>query len=199
MIGDVADQLLGIDRLDVPAVHAVFALRQIDFLHKNVPSGPVLTTWTNIKLGEQLDPRLFSLEPPAGYKVMPFVDIDMNASPAKFVVEPLRMYARHNNDEFPADLQKGLHELLEQLRPQDGQAPTEEAAQLGFYGAAAAAVVRSAKRGEVWQYYPGVKLGQEDEIVFWVYDKRKQEHSAVFGDLRVEVVAKDELPSAPSN
>jgi outer membrane lipoprotein-sorting protein len=175
-------------------------LVQIETLDKNGPNGSVSTVWTNIKLDEQLDPKLFSVEPPPGFKVMPFIDIDMNASPTKFVAESLKTYVKHNDNQFPEDLEKGLRTLLEKLAPKDAdEPPTEEVAQVSFYSAAAAAVVRSGRQGEVWQYHPGITLGQRDKIVFWLYDKRKSEYSAVFGDLRVEVVSKKQLPPAPAN
>ena len=169
-------------------------LLQIDILHKNVPSGPVSTTWTNIEIDGQLDPSLFSLDPPEGYEVVPFIDIDMNSSPANFIAQLLKYYADHHEDKFPTDLQGGFQELMERLAPKEGREPPEDIDRISFVGAAAAAVVRSAKRGEAWEYYPDVEFGQADEIVFWFFDKRKQQHSAVFGDLRVENIAKDRLP-----
>jgi len=175
-------------------------LIQIQIVHKNVPAGLRSTLWTNIKLDEQLDPSLFSVEAPPGFAVVPFMEIDANASPANYVAESLRFYAKHNNDQFPEDLQKGLTALLEKLAPkQADDAPTEEVTQLSFYGAASLAAIRSGKRGELWQYFPDVTFGEKDKIVFWLHEKRKKAYSAVFGDLRVELVAREQLPLTPSN
>lgn len=68
--------------------------------------------------------------------------------------------------------------------------------QLPGYSAAIAAATLKLKVGERWQYYPGVKLGQKDRIVFWYLDAKASTYSAVWGDLRIEKVAKDQLPPA---
>jgi hypothetical protein len=40
-----------------------------------------------------------------------------------------------------------------------------------------------------------VKLGDKDRIVFWYQLEKSDKYRAIFGDLRVEDVTKDQLPA----
>ncbi len=49
------------------------------------------------------------------------------------------------------------------------------------------------KEGTDYQYYPGISLG-EDRIVFWSRSTKTGEYTALYGDLRVEKIDKDQVP-----
>lgn len=159
------------------------------------------TVWTNIKLDEELDAQLFSIDPPEGFTVMPFLDVDMNASPATFMSGLLKIYAKHSEGRFPDKMPDDLYKLGKRFAPENTEEdPSEELMKMSFYTAGVAAVMRVGKEGEVWRYYPGLSLEQKDKVVFWVRDrKNKDKYMAVFGDLRVEELSKEQLPPAEDN
>lgn len=68
--------------------------------------------------------------------------------------------------------------------------------QLPADSAFATAIVSRLKEGARWQYNPGVKLGEQDRMVFWYLDAKTNTYTAVYGDLRIEKVSKDQLQSA---
>jgi hypothetical protein len=171
---------------------------RIEILENDYPSGPILIEWTNIKPGEKLDPALFSVDPPPGFTVIPFLPIDFEASPATYVVGFLKIYAKHMEGQFPPRLQDAIKTLGEKLEPPKSDEPlSDELSQLPFYSAATVAITRHGKQGEDWQYYPGHTLGDKKQIVFWCRDKKRKEYSVVYADLRVEQVEKNQLPPAP--
>jgi hypothetical protein len=50
------------------------------------------------------------------------------------------------------------------------------------------------KQGTDYEYYPGIKLGEKDRIVFWSRNIKNGDYMAIYGDLRVEKVEKNQLP-----
>jgi outer membrane lipoprotein-sorting protein len=175
---------------------------RIEILRKNARPTPQREVLTNIKLNEKLDAAMFSVEPPQGYQVRQGASIDLNAGPPSYVAELLKIYARYMDGSFPTTLGKdGIEPLYQKLvksgRLKRDQVPSEnDLLQLPAYAAAVAAVTSKLKAGERWQYYPGATLAQKDRIVFWYLDAKTSTYSAVYGDLRIEKVTKDQLPPA---
>jgi outer membrane lipoprotein-sorting protein len=164
---------------------------RIEILQNNFPSGPVVQTWTNIKFDVPLEAALFSVEPPMGLQPQPFLPVDFNMTPADFTAKFLKIYANHMDGQLPPRLQDAITLLSEKIKPKDANTPaSEEAMQAAFYGAGMAAVVIHGQQGKDWEYYPGIKSGEKDKLVFWLHDKRKGGYLAVYGDLRVEPIAK---------
>jgi outer membrane lipoprotein-sorting protein len=174
---------------------------RIEILHKNTANGPVSTEWTNIKLGENLNSDLFSVEPPVGLKVIPFAPIDLATSPAKFAAEFLRGYSKHMGNRFPPTLQGAWKDLAKKMEAdQANQRSSEDDMQLSFQGAFVGAMTRSGKQGEHWQYYPGRTVGDAEQVVCWLRDrKNKADYWAVYGDFHVEKLTKDSLPPPPKD
>jgi outer membrane lipoprotein-sorting protein len=170
----------------------------VEILHKDFPEGPASQIWSNIKLDEPLDPQLFVSDPPPGYAVTPFLPVDFNATSAHYVAEFFKIYAKHMDGEFPPQIEEAVPLLAKKLRtPETNQPPSDEMMQLAFNSAAMHAAMRKGIRGVDWQYYPGHKLGEADQIVFWSHDAKSGKYPAVFGDLRIESVDKEQLPPAP--
>jgi hypothetical protein len=93
----------------------------------------------------------------------------------------------------------GLKPLQEKLAksgtPTADQLPDDDdLLQLPGNVAAVAAVTLKSKEGQRWQYYPGVTLGKRDQIVFWYLDTKTNTYCAVYGDLRIEKVGREQLP-----
>jgi outer membrane lipoprotein-sorting protein len=176
---------------------------RIEVLH-NSKQGQIVEVITHIKLDEKLDAALFSVEPPQGYKVEPFVTFNLKDGPADHVAHFLTLYAKLMDGEFPERLEGRLvDKLFEKISREHGGNPKVEdlpadAMRIPAFAAAVAAVLHKAKR-ENWQYYPDVKLGQKDRVIYWYHDPKTDTYSAVFGDLRVERVTKDQLPAAPAD
>ena len=172
-------------------------LIQVDNLLKNVPGGEMMAVWTNIKLDEELDDELFDVEPPDGFDVIPFLDVDMKALPANSMAEVLRFYTKHNDGRLPVDFVNDVRKCVEQQYSQEESSPPpEQLMKLSFHIAAVSAMMRVGKEGQVWQYYPNATREKKDEILFWSKDKRSGKYTAVFGDLIVREVTKEELPPA---
>jgi len=176
---------------------------RIEIVQKNFPGGPVEQVWTNIKLDDPFDPQLFSAEPPPGYLVKPFLPVDFNASPAEHVSKFLTIYAKHMDGKLPTSLQDAFKTLAEKIGPPDPDKPPsqemmDEMMMLSFHSAAIRAATVMGKQGEDWQYYPGGAHGEKETMLFWCRDRRNGKYLAVFGDLRVEAVATDDLPPAPA-
>lgn len=172
---------------------------RIEIVEKSFPGGPVEQVWTNIALNEPLDPQLFSVEPPPGYAAKPFLPVDLDASPAEHVSKFLKIYQKHVDGEFPTSLQDAFKTVAEKIGPPNPDKPPsqeliEEMMMLSFHSAAIRASTAKGKQGEDWQYFPGRVPGEQGQVVFWCRDKTSDKYLAVFGDLHVESVAKDDLP-----
>jgi hypothetical protein len=102
--------------------------------------------------------------------------------------------------EFPSTLgPDGLKPFREKLvnsgTLKPDQLPNDDdLLQLPAHVAAVAAVTSKLKEGQRWQYYPGGTLAKRDQIVFWYLDTKTNTYSAVYSDLRIDKVAKEQLP-----
>jgi outer membrane lipoprotein-sorting protein len=171
---------------------------RIEFEWKDSPVGPATEVMTNFKFDAKLDPAIFSLEPPQGYKSAPFMPIDLNATPATNLAGFLKIYADHMDGEFPPRLDLGALKSLSAKLAKSGTEgqPSDEQLKAISYGAGLMKGIMTTKANERWQYYPDVKRGQKDRILFWWLDQKNNTYSAVYGDLRVEKITKDQLPPA---
>ena len=155
----------------------------------------------HFQLDGKIDPSLFNTMPPEGYAVMksPIV-IDLTAKSPNDLVLMLRVYAKKSGGPFPDRLLDLDDPIFKKLDTADdpNEKTTADNMEIGLIQGAAIPHLRmyitSHQKGTDYQYYPGGKLGEKDRMVFWSKDKNG-EYTAVFGDLRVEKVAKDKLPS----
>lgn len=158
---------------------------------------PVKTIWTKIALDLPLDRRLFSVTPPAGFRTKQLKPADAQSTRATYVAEFLKIYAKHMNGEFPSRLEDAPERLKESFQSSpERQPPLAELLPLPMYVAAMHSMTRKGVQGVDWQYYPGHKMGEADHLLFWVREPRG-EYFGVYGDLRVEKVAKEGLPVGP--
>lgn len=169
-----------------------------------VPQGVCKLVQSDFKIDEKVDPALFSLEPPEGYKVIqnPWV-YDFSKTPAQLATSILRTYAENMDGQFPARLADEGESIYADFKKK-GVLDKKEWEMDG--------VKNSDLRGTIWQlnnffllvepgsehenyeYYPGGKLGEKDRIVFWYKDKESGEYTAVYGDLRAEKIDQEKLP-----
>jgi outer membrane lipoprotein-sorting protein len=179
---------------------------------RNMPLPPPLGKSTvviqNFQIDPVLDPTLFSVAHPAGYLVLPSpIEIDMTAKPTEYVVTILKYYSQYNDGKFPDKLDDDWDAIFKKLPPDGVKIENQQVkmsddvelrlARLSvtqlysyFYGH---------KSGIDYQYFPGGTLSQKDRIVFWCRDRKTGEYSAVFGDLRIAKINKDQLPKDTEN
>jgi outer membrane lipoprotein-sorting protein len=145
-----------------------------------------------------LDDALFSLVPPAGYKVTegPLVI----ATSEESFVELLRLYAEKSGGTFPpklddwADYDKQLQ--TDQYK-KPGAATDPKFLQL----------VQTVTRGlmfvlqnkDKYVYRPaGIKLGDADKMLLWYRPEGSDEYRVIYGDLHIGTLASDQVPEKPA-
>lgn len=180
------------------------------------PHGPVLKVLTDFKFDETFGPNLFSLDVPPGYQVSRF-DTPV-LTPMDHMVAILRRYAQQMDGEFPPRFDDHGQTIRTKLgMPQERDAMTADQKQLVEHLDGIEFFLKAAQAGRHFRYYPGAKLGDKDRVVFWCVDPLitgtvipliprpdtetppkpepvNEKYLAVYGDLRVEKLNKDQLP-----
>ncbi len=168
------------------------------------PIGKSKVLISNFKLDEPMDPSLFSVEVPKDYTVIksPF-EIDLSITPAQLVTTILRVYANLCEGQFPAKLNDMAQSIDAELKKKGLKVGEEgesaDVTRLRGWTIQLNTLLMGMESGIDYQYYPGGKLGEKNQIVFWCKDKKSGEYTAVYGDLRVEKIGKDKLPPTPEN
>ncbi|HTQ40672.1 MAG TPA: hypothetical protein VMJ32_16740 [Pirellulales bacterium] len=166
--------------------------------------GPVQGTvaMTNFKLDQPLDPALFSVDVPEGYKTVELPALDkkiLQITPTENIVEILRVYAEKSDGEFPKRLDNWGDFATKFTKGMDQEHPNADEMKkvmvfMQRVGVFAGSYLFSHKKGTDYDYLPGSKLGEQDRIVFWIRDDKNGDYKAVYGDLRIEKINKEQLP-----
>jgi outer membrane lipoprotein-sorting protein len=165
---------------------------EIDFEH--LP-GADHVSMSDFQFDANLDPALFSVTPPDGYKVVN-QKMTVNFDLAENVAPLLKAYAAHKDGQFPPQLTDWA-ELIKTLHPDPKLDP--DAQKIFSDMGTLTALLPQYHRGTQWDYLPtGVKLGDADKIVFWYQPKGSTTYKAVYGDLRIAEVTADQLPPRQS-
>jgi outer membrane lipoprotein-sorting protein len=159
---------------------------------------------SNFEYDVDLDPSLFSLEPPQGYLVQ-----TMNvASPLeKGLIETLRAVAQQRNGDFPAKL--GMNrEVMDALqaiaKPDIGKIATTPDKRSPDAVMATLPLEQKHMQGILFYlslkpendaHYTGrgVKLGTSDRAIFWYKPAGTQNYRVIFGDLTVKEMSPNEV------
>jgi hypothetical protein len=148
-----------------------------------------------------LDEALFSLEPPAGYRVersdlSKMLTAAKNASGEDHVIAILRAYAQLGDGTFPPKIDdwSAFVKLIGNKAERTTTKPTEAEMELmGHVGALTPFLMTLPK--ENWAYLgEGVKLGEKERIVFWYLDGKTNKYRAVYGDLSAKEIEREGLP-----
>jgi outer membrane lipoprotein-sorting protein len=135
-----------------------------------------------------LDDSLFSLDPPAGYKLeTKSIELPKIGEIAETVADLLKAYtAKSEGGVFPADLFDwySLNKVL-------GTDNKDNAGKVGFVSG----LLGGLESDEYSYAGKGAKLGEKDKIVFWHRPEDSKTFRAVYGDLRIEEVTADKLPA----
>jgi outer membrane lipoprotein-sorting protein len=189
--------------------------------------GPPTTVWADVKTGDPvrveielpmmgktstmvlsdfafnapMDDSLFSLEPPAGYRVQTsdlskMMATAQNASGEDHVIAVLRKYAEMSDGAFPPKIDdwSTFTKLVGNKAEKAAAKPSEKEMELlGHVGALTPFLMSMPK--DHWAYLgEGVKLGDKDRIVFWYLDGKSKTYRAVYGDLSAREIAAADLP-----
>jgi outer membrane lipoprotein-sorting protein len=165
---------------------------RVDIKEKDNMGRDVAHVWSNIKFGDDLDPQLFSLAVPDGYKLLPYNHDPVKSSPAGMVASFLKIY-RDMQGQFPTSLETAYPELVKRRTTLGDGQTTDADAKLTFVGSATVTVTNSGQKGKDWEYYPERELAPNNQVVFWYFDKSSDKYFVVFADLRVEPMSKQML------
>jgi hypothetical protein len=160
--------------------------------------GQLLVIVKNMQFDEPMDDSLFSMDVPEGYKLQQ-MEIDLNSATEAGFIEGLRMMAEMFNDgQFPDGV--AVEDYLKQagsitkkfeamkLSDEDQMALGKKMQQFLLF-------TRFFKGEGKWYYRgKGVKLGEADKAIFWYRPKDSKTYRVIYGDLRVEDVAPENLP-----
>jgi outer membrane lipoprotein-sorting protein len=142
----------------------------------------------HFQMDPPLDEALFSMDVPQGYALrtekfeMPAVK-----NVEETVIELLGEYAKYNNGMFPDSLQDWA--AFAKLFAGSDQKTARRMVML-------AGMVTGLTTGREHEYLgKGVKLGEKEKIVFWHRKDANSPYRAIYGDLRVEDVTADKLPT----
>jgi len=164
-------------------------------------------TMTDFAFDVALDDELFDLTVPEGYTVRE-MDMPLDNITENDLIEGLRFIVELSDNLFPSypmitpELMKNLMERAkEQFK--DREPSEEEGMESGR--ALATKITRmmmfiQAKGGQTWAYVgEGVQLGDAQKPICWYKPEGSETYRVVYGDLRVEDVAEEDLPvvSAP--
>jgi outer membrane lipoprotein-sorting protein len=158
----------------------------------------VTMTMSDFVFDAPLDDALFSLKPPADYKITEG-QLEI-ATPEESLVQLLRLYAEKTDGKFPpklddwADYDKQLQ--ADQYK-KPGAATDPQYLQL----------VQTATRGIMfvlqykgkYVYRPeGIKLGDADKMLLWYKPEGSEKYRVIYGDLHVGEVAAEQVPEKPA-
>jgi outer membrane lipoprotein-sorting protein len=174
---------------------------------------------SDFKFGETFSDELFSLNVPADYDVRQ--ERHEPVRPVEMVAAYLKAYAARHAGEFPVELKTDAAELAATVGlPEDRRKFSEAERELADAVNLVAMLLKTAKAGQQYQYYPGGKLGQQERMVFWCVDPlvtgtfvplvpspnqevqpqrfEALDRKVLFGDLHTKQMTKDQMPPEPS-
>ncbi len=155
----------------------------------------------NIEFDVPVDESLVSMEPPADYK-LGGMEYQMNQFTEEDFVESLHIWAEFILDgRFPETI--GVEDLLK-VAPLLGEKlsqsnlPEEQGIRTGMtFGRGMMFFQMIVEEGCNWHYAgSSVKLGEAEKAIFWYQPKGAETYRVIYGDLSVEDVEADELPSS---
>jgi outer membrane lipoprotein-sorting protein len=178
-------------------------------IENSSPSNPNKrpSIYSDFVFDADLDESLFSLEPPAGYKVQKLA-VDVSPAQEKDLVELLRRYAELNGGTLPDQLDvmafmKLFQEDWAKSHPKKGADPSEEERQeqlngmLKFGRGLSFAFEQLPREADAHYAGKGVKIGAALTPVFWYRPSDAKKYRIIDADLSVrEAEAAPSVPNA---
>ncbi len=160
-------------------------------------AGQMQVICKNLEFDVDLDESLFSMDVPEGYTLQQ-VELDLLGSTEQDFIEGLRIRAEVFGDGwFPEGVAvedylkqaPAMGKKIEELGLSD-----EEGTELGMKLARHLLFIRFFKGHGEWHYAgQGVKLGDAETPIFWYCPEGSETYRVIYGDLRVEDVAPENL------
>jgi outer membrane lipoprotein-sorting protein len=163
---------------------------------------PMTVTMSNIGFDVELDESLFSLEVPAGYTTRTFHK-NLSEPTEEDFIESFRIWAQHMDGTFPSKMHRSaVNEFFkyqqEKMKEKGIEPSVDDMIQMqqtvmdmthGF------PFVEALSSESDWQYLgKDVKLGETEMPIFWYHPEGSEIYRVIYGDLRVEDVAPEDLP-----
>lgn len=177
-------------------------------LESSTPSSPNMkpAIYSDFVFNADLDKSLFSLEPPAGYKVQK-LNLEFAPTEEKDLIETLRRYAELRGGALPDQLDlvaftKLFQEDWAKSNPMKDVSPSEEQRQeqlnglLKFVRGFSFAFEQLPREADAHYAGKGVKVGAADTPVFWYRAGNAKKYRIIYADLSVREA--DTAPSVPN-
>lgn len=153
----------------------------------------------NMKFNVEFEESLFSMEVPDGYKSEDAGAINFQEGNESNFIESLRIWAEIiEGGQFPDSI--NLEDIVN-IGPKIEKAfdeaglTDEEQTQLGLKWGQGLVFLRFFKGQGQWYYEgQGVKFGDGEKPIFWYQPQNSETWRVIYGDLRVEDVAEENLP-----
>jgi outer membrane lipoprotein-sorting protein len=177
-------------------------------IENSAPSNPNVepVICSDFVFDADLDESLFSLEPPAGYKVQKQT-VDVSQAEEKDLIETLRRYAQLRGGALPdqldvVEITKLFQEDWAKSHPKKDGSPSEEERQeqlngmLKFVRGLSFAFEQLPRKADAHYAGKGVKVGAADTPVFWYRSGDAKKYRIIYADLSVREA--DTAPSVPN-
>ena len=163
--------------------------------------GEAVTTMYDFVFNAELDESLFSVEVPEGYTIREQT-IDIKPTSSEDMVGMFRIWTKVRGGTFPDELTP-VH-LAKDFKALETNNSAESAAalkdefkeddSLKMAIVIGKGISLIALHEEARYVGKGVKLGDAETAVFWYRPKDSETYKVIYGDLRVEDVAEEDLP-----
>jgi outer membrane lipoprotein-sorting protein len=223
-LADVKGQSLGektIDGVAVKGFHIVQANRPVDVWADKKTGNPVRVELTmpmgdkelvmvmdHFEIDPPLDESLFSLDPPAGYKLITrTLKLPKVGKVDEAMAALLGDYAKASGGTFPGDLHDFIaFAKVDPTAKATTQRATTQTSKIAATGpsewilrvGAVIGALESLPNGYGYAG-KGVKLGEAEKVIFWFKPKDSNTYRAVFGDLHIADVTADKVPSTQTS
>ena len=160
-------------------------------------SSIIKTAMADFHFDEPLDEALFSFDPPAEYKVQTQTAAAMPKSLVieENVVEALRGYTQKSDGKFPKSITEwGEWSVLLSKGATDAKLSDETTKVMGHLGAITA-LLSGVSKDDYAYLGEGKTVKETDAIIFWCKNKQGV-YRAVYGDLSVKDISKEQLPAS---
>jgi hypothetical protein len=160
-------------------------------------SGQMKVICRNVKFDVPMDESLFSMDVPDGYKLLE-VELDLMGSTEEDFIEGLRIRAEViGNGQFPDSVavEDFIKEAPSMEKKMDALGLSDDdETELGMKISRHLLFIRFFKGQGQWHYAgSGVKLGDAETAIFWYRPEGSETYRVIYGDLRVEDVAPENL------
>jgi len=158
--------------------------------------GETEITMSDFAVDVELDESLFSLDIPEGYTVEE-QKMEIREASCEDLVEMLRIWIKARGGTFPDALTPGhfVKDCKDIEHGKSEEQGLEKSDGLEVAQGITRAIVLLSQHPEAHYAGKGVALGEADKPVFWFKPTDSEIYKVIYGDLRIEDVAEEDLPA----